>query len=57
MNDCTDNRKINKYPGCKECKYKADGESGHKKCECAKYVYPSHKPYGLLYGKEKCKYV
>ena len=52
----TNNRKIDKYPGCKDCSFSSKGENGYRKCECEKYVYPAYKPVGLLYGKDKCEH-
>ena len=52
----TDNRKIKKFPGCEGCVYADSSLSGYRKGVCAKYQYPDHKPYELLYGNDKCEF-
>lgn len=55
--DVTDNRKIDKFPLCRDCRYREKTvERAYRKCQCDKFVYPDYKPQKLYYGKGECEY-
>lgn len=55
--DVTDNRDIDKYPGCKDCKFRDKMfKWAYSKCQCDKFVYPDIKPQDLFRHNGKCEY-